>query len=538
MVMKMIRENFKGTSQLIRLFIRQHRLKISLWLVGIVSISVIVALTYPEIYKNQEDIMGFAITMDNPAMKAMLGSGYDMDSYNLGAVFANEMLMFTSIGIAIMNILLMSSMTRDDEQAGRLEVIQSLPIGKLSYLTASILLLFFTNLAINSLITVGLATLGEAVFSWESSLLYSTVLTLTGLFFAGLTAASAQLVETAHSTKQLTFGALILSYVVRMIGDVQNDTVSLFSPLGWTTRTEVFVEDNWLPVFVLFTGFLLMVVLAFYLRIRRDMFAGILPSRAGKERASSFLKTISGFVWHLQKAKIISWFILLFALSAAFGAILGELEIYFSDIEILQLFLADSAGEGMLEQFITYLFAIMSIFTLFPVISIMISLRTEENANRTEHFYTRSVSRNRLFIVYFTLANLAGVLMQFGTALGTYVTSQNILDYPISLRAYSEMSFVYLPAIIFVSGLIAFLVGAAPKLIHSIWLYVTYIFVVLYLGSILKFPDWLTNLSVFNYIPEHPHESIEWFPLITLVVIGFSLFIIGLVGYNKRDLEV
>ena len=533
----MIRENFKGTSQLIKLLFKQHRLKIFLWIIGIVGISIAVALAYPEIYTTKEDIIGFAITMDNPAMIAMLGSGYETESFNLGAIFANEMLMFTSIALASMNILLMSNSTRDDEQTGRLEIIQSLPVGKISYLTAGVLLLFLVHLSINLLLTVGLATLGEAIFTWESSFLYSSVLTLTGLFFAGMTAVIAQLAETAHSTKQFAFGTLILSYVIRMIGDVQNETFSLFSPLGWTTRTEVFVENDWLPVFVLSIGVIILTSLAFYLRTKRDMFAGILPSRSGKSHASTFLKTTPGFIWHLQKTKIISWFILLFALCAAFGAILGELEAYFSDINILQQFLAGSAGDGMMEQFITYLFAIMSIFSVFPVLSIMISLKSEEDAHRTEHFYTRAVSRSKVFITYFIFSVLTSLLMQFAIAGGIYITSRNVLEETISSQTYIEMSFVYLPAILVFIGLITLLIGLLPKLTHSIWLYVTYVFVVLYLGNLLEFPDWANSLSVFHHIPEYPHEAIEWNTMLVLTSIGFILTIIGLVGYTNRDIE-
>lgn len=533
----MIRENFKGTSQLIKLLFKQHRLKIFLWVIGIVGISIVVALAYPEIYTSKEDIMGFAITMDNPAMIAMLGSGYETESFNLGAIFANEMLMFTSIALATMNILLMSNSTRDDEQAGRLEIIQSLPVGKVSYLTAGVILLFLVNLSINLLLTIGLATLGESVFTWESSLLYSSILTLTGLFFAGITAVIAQLSETAHGTKQLAFGTLIFSYVIRMIGDVQSETLSLFSPLGWTTRTEVFVENYWLPVFVLSIGVIILTSLAFYLRTKRDMFAGILPSRSGKSHASTFLKTTPGFIWHLQKTKIISWFILLFALCAAFGAILGELEAYFSDINILQQFLAGSAGDGMIEQFITYLFAIMSIFSVFPVLSIMISLKSEEDANRTEHFYTRAVSRSKIFLTYCIFSVLTSLLMQFAIAGGIYMTSKNVLEETISLQSYVEMSFVYLPAIFVFIGLITLLIGIVPKLTHTIWLYVTYVFVVLYIGNLLEFPKWANNLSAFHHISEYPHEAIEWNTMLVLTSIGFILTIIGLVGYTNRDIE-
>lgn len=532
----MIRENFRGTWQIIRLLFRQHRLKIALWTLGIVGISIIVAFAFPEVYQTQEDIMGFAITMENPAMVAMLGVLYDTESFNVGALFASEMLLFTAIAVAIMNILLMSGMSRDDEQEGRLEIIQSLPVGKISYLTAGILLLLGVNLIITLLMTGGLVLNESDVFNLESSLLYSLVLTTTGLFFAGLTAVVAQLTETTYGTKQFAFGALILFYIIRMIGDVQNETLSLFSPLGWTVRSDVFISNDWWPIFALSIGFVLLTGIAFYLRAKRDMFAGILPSRRGKANASSFLKSIPGFIFNLQLPKIIGWFILIFGLSATFGAILGELETYFSDIEILQQILAGSAGENMIEQFIAYLFAIMSVFSLFPALSIMISLRSEENAQRIEHFYTRPVSRTQIFSIYFIYSVLTGALMQFGIASGVYVTSSSVLEDTISFNQFMKMSFVYFPAILVVIGLIALFVGFIPKLTHAIWLYITYIFVVLYLGSLLDFPEWANNLSVFSHVPEYPNEAIDLTVLSILAVIGIVLAVLGLVGYNKRDI--
>src|SRR5699024_11812669 len=100
-----------------------------MWVIGILGISIVVALAYPEIYTSKEDIMGFAITMDNPAMIAMLGSGYETESFNLGAIFANEMLMFTLIALATIDILLMCKSRRVDEQDGRLKYNLYLQLG-------------------------------------------------------------------------------------------------------------------------------------------------------------------------------------------------------------------------------------------------------------------------------------------------------------------------------------------------------------------------------------------------------------------------
>lgn len=536
-LVKMNKKYFRGTGRLISLFFRQHRLKIILWLTGIIGISLVVALAYPELYSTQEDIMGFALTMDNPAMSALIGANYAIEDFNIGAVFASEMLLFTAIAVAIMNILLIKSSTREDEEVGRVEIVRSLPVGKLSYLVASISMMLLVNLGLVVILTTGLTTLGTDVFTWESSLLYSTILGLTGLVFAGITAISAQLSSTAHGTSLSSLGILLFAYLIRVVGDVQNETISLFSPLGWVTRTEVFVNDDWLPILVLGGSAILLILVAFYLHVRRDMFAGILPDRPGKKKASSFLKTAPGFVWNLEKGKIIGWFLLIFLLSAAFGAILGELETYFSDMDVIQLFLEDSSGDNMTEQFITLLVAIMSIFSIIPSVSILHSLKSEETAGRVEHFYTRAVSRNKILGTYYGWSVISIVLMQTAIALGLYMTSSQVLDQSIDLMTLLETTLIFLPAMFIIIGLSTLFLGVIPKLTMASWLYIVFAFIVLYLGSLLELPEWVNNLSAFHHIPEYPHEAINWGTIGILTGIGALFSIAGFIGYNKRDID-
>ena len=533
----MANKYFKGTRQLITLLFRQQRLKILLWLVGIIGVSIAVALTYPEIYSTQEDIAGFALTMDNPAMRALIGANYAVEDFNLGVVFASEMLLFTSIAVAIMNILLMKASTREDEEEGRLEIIQSLPVGKLANLVSSLGLAFFINIVIVLLLSFSLTLLGNEVFTFESSLLYSTILGVSGFVFASFTAVAAQLSDTTHGTTILSLGFLLFSYALRVIGDVQNETLSLFSPLGWVTRTEVFASDNWVPILVLGSSALLLVTLAFYLRARRDMFAGILPSRPGKAKASKLLKSIPGFIWTMQKGKIIGWFLLIFLLSASFGAILGEMETYFADMEIIQIFLEDRSGGNLTEQFISLLIQIMTVFSIIPGVMILHGLKGEESAGRAEHFYTRAISRNKILLYYFFFALGTVILMQLGIATGLYSTAVMVLEDSIALTSLIESVLIYLPTILVVFGLATLIIGVQPKLTLITWLYLIFMFIVLYLGDILEFPTWLNNFSALYQIPAHPHEPIDWSIMSILSGIGLAFTIVGFIGYNKRDIQ-
>ncbi len=108
----MLENLFKGTRPITKLILKQNRFKIVVWLLSLVIVTLAVASAYPGVYKSEQDIMAYALTMDNPAMIAMLGPGYDETDYNTASIFANEMLIFTLIAVAVMNILLVRQRER------------------------------------------------------------------------------------------------------------------------------------------------------------------------------------------------------------------------------------------------------------------------------------------------------------------------------------------------------------------------------------------------------------------------------------------
>ena len=96
---------------------------------------------------------------------------------------------------------------------------------------------------------------------------------------------------------------------------------------------------------------------------------------------------------------------------------------------------------------------------------------------------------------------------------------------------------VYLPAIWIVIGLAILLIGVAPKVTGLVWFYVIFCFIVVYLGGILDFPEWLKNVSAFDRIPQIPAENMNVMSMVALVLIFVMMMIIGFIGYNKRDIS-
>ncbi|ALX48546.1 ABC transporter permease [Lentibacillus amyloliquefaciens] len=529
---------FNGTLLLTKLILRQQRFKLFIWLAGLIGVTLAAASAYPTMYPDMQAKQAFAITMENPAMIAMIGIGYDMEEYTaIGALFANEMLLFTAITVAIMNILLVTRMTRADEEDGRVEMIRSLPTGRLAYMSAAVIVIVLANVILALFTGLGLTALGIDGIGMESSFLYGSILAGTGLTFAGFTAVFAQLAETARGTSMLAFGSLIAAYLMRAVGDVNSDVISLMSPLGWTVRTNVFITDDWWLIFLFLTLTIVLTLVAFWLHGIRDLDAGFISAKSGRIHASTFLQKPFGLILHLQRTNLLIWGICLFLLSAAFGFILGDLEKYFSDVAFIEAMLADNPGSNMTDQFISLLMAIMALVSTVPAVMGVLHVKGEEMKHRSENIYSRAVSRMHLLSNYLILAIVVSVMMQALVALGLWSAGLSVMDEPLELATIFSAAFVYLPAMWLIIGLAILLIGLLPKIATFVWAYVFYGFVTVYIGDMLELPEWLNNLSVFEHVPQLPAADMDFENIIWITGIAIVLMVTGFIGYRRRDLE-
>jgi ABC-2 type transport system permease protein len=57
------------------------------------------------------------------------------------------------------------------------------------------------------------------------------------------------------------------------------------------------------------------------------------------------------------------------------------------------------------------------------------------------------------------------------------------------------------------------------------------------LGRILQFPQWSLNLSPFSHIPALPADELTVTPLVVLALLAVVLTAIGLIGFQRRDVD-
>lgn len=528
---------FANTRTLMGGIFRRDRIRIPVWVISIVLFTVLIAVVLPDLYTTDVERQVMAETMKNPAITVMLGPGYGLDNYTDGAMMAHFMLAFTAIAMGIMGILLTNRHTREDEEEGRIEMIRSLPVGSLSTLTGTFLILIITNIVLALLTGIGLYSLGFESMDLEGSMLYGASLGAVGIFFAALTGLFAQLTTNSRSTIGYSFGFLIIAYIVRGIGDVGYEILSLISPLGLILRTEVYVNNYWWPIFVTLGLSALIFVLSLYLNSIRDLEAGFISTRPGNENASRLLSSPLGLSLRLQRTSIIAWVVGMLILGASYGSILGDLEGFIDSSGIIQQMIPEAEGYSMTERFVTMLMTILSILGTVPVLMYVLKLKSEENKGRTEHLLSRAVSRNNILGSYTLIAFVAAPIIQLMSVLGLWSAAIFVMDDVISFNILLKSGLAHLPAIWIMVGLAVLLIGFIPKLTGLTWAYLGFSFFVVYLGDMLQLPGWMNNLSPFGHIPQIPIEEVNILKMISLIIIAVILTIVGFIAYNRRDIK-
>lgn len=533
----MSKQLYHNTVKLMRFILRRDRIRIPIWLLSISIVTFLTALSFPALNMSDLERQAMAETMRNPAMTAMVGPGYGLDNYTDGAMMAHQMLLFTAIAVAIMSVLLVTRHTRGDEEGGRVEVIRSLPVGRLSNLAATTIVLYGINLLLALFVGFGLYALEIETMDLKGSLLYGAALGATGIFFTSITALFAQVSENSRGTIGYSFTFLGIAYLVRAIGDVSSEALSWLSPLGWILRTEVYVNNYWWPILLTIVVALIVLVFALYLNSVRDLGAGFIRTKRGRRNASIFLQSPIGLAFRIQRVGIISWAIGMFLLGASYGSVLGDMETFLESSEMIREMLPPIEGASLTEQYIAMLMVVISMIGTIPALMIILKLRGEEKNKRTEHLLARSVSRTRLMGSYLLIAFVVGFIVQLLAVLGLWSTGLAVMDEPIPFSSVFNSAMVYLPAMWVMIGVAVFLIGWLPRATSLTWLYLGYSFFVVYLGELLQFPEWTNKLTPFGYIPKLPIEDMDISKLAGLTLIALALIAIGFSGYNKRDIE-
>lgn len=522
-----------GTLTLLRLNLRLDRLRITVWTLAI-ALSVwasVVALI--EAYPDQTALDARAALLDNPAAIMMTGPLFALDNYTLGAMVANELLLYVLVPSAIMGILLMVRHTRAEEESGRLELVRSGPVGRFAPPVAASLTVLVASLLVGLGSTLALVASDMTI---ADSLAFGAVTSATALVFAAVAAVTSQLTEHARSASGLALAVLAVAFLVRGIGDViesQGSWVSWLSPLAWAQQTRLWVDLRWWPLLVSLAATGVLIAVAVALSQRRDLGAGLRPPRPGPARATRSLVTPAGLAWRLLRGSLAAWAVGAFLFGAAMGALADSIHDAVADIPMISDVLG--VGDQMVTAFAGLVLSMLLLVAMVFAVTTILRLRNEEETGRIEQLLAAGHSRPSLLAGWAATAMVQAVLLTLVIGLGTGLGVQVALGDPAWLGRTMVAALLHLPAIAAVLGLALAVYGAMPRLTGVVWGYIVLVAVALFLGPLLQIPDMVMDLSVLTHVPL-PGGDVDVTAQLVLLGIGAGLTIIGFIGFRRRDL--
>lgn len=533
-----MRGNFDNTGRLVRFFLRRERVNSIVWLVMLSGFSIILTPFLGQMFDEQART-SMVEMVSNPAMIAMMGVPYGIENYTAGAMYGNMILIWTMIAVAVMNILLVVRHTRNDEENGRAEVVRSLPTGRLATLGATMIVAVIVNTALAICTGLGVAVWGVEGMGLGPSMLYGFQLGIGGLFFAGAAAVFSQLSQSSRGATGLSFGTLAAVYMMRAVGDMSSEALSLISPMGLLQRAQVFVNNYWWPLLIVIFEVLAVTVLAFILNRVRDIDQGFIPAKPGRQTASVFLRSPLGLSFRLLRTSLIVWVVGIFMLGASYASILGQIDEFVASSEFYAAIIGMMPGYTTAQMFVSMVTSIGALFAAVPALMSILRLHSEEQDGRIENILSRVVSRQKYMAGYTLVALVSSVVLQCATAAGIYLVASMTLSNPadLSLGYLLKANLVYLPAIWVMLGITIFLIGFIPKRTRIIWGYFGFSAFMALAGRMPDlFPEWVSKLQPFGYIPQLPVDEIHYPTLVIMAVIAIALAAAGFVFYRKRDM--
>lgn len=525
---------FTGTGTLTRFALRRDRVRLTAWVAVITVSMVILGDAIASMFQTEAERAGRLVAGENPTAIIFAGPGIGLERLEIGPILIAEILMMLLIFVAILNVLTIVRHTRADEEAGRTELLRADVVGRAATMTSALVHAVFMNAAVGLAASAGFLATDVAIVD---SLAVGLGVALTGLAFAAVTAATAQVVEYGRAASGLALAVVGIAFSARAIGDIMEaggNWLSWTSPFAWVFQARPYADLRWWP-FGLYIAFILAVAaLAFWLAGRRDFGAGLVAARSGRARATNWLNSPFALLARLQRTAIIAWSAGTFLLALSFGSISSSLDDFLeSNPDLLEVF-GDSSdlATGYLSYVALYLVIAASAWAIISVSR----LKAEELAGRGEPLLATAVSRVRLLSSTWILSVVSCLFILlvggFGLGAGAAVDLGDASWVATGLQA--TLAHALIPVLF--ASVTALTYGWSTRVTFAVWAWFGAGVLIAFFGVLVELPAWAMKISPFELIGRVPAESADWTAVVLVAVAAVVTVAVAAAGYRRRDL--
>ena len=523
--------DFEGISSLLRFYLKKGWVKRSIWLLTPALLAMSAYMSYSNMFTSSQELSAFVDeSILNPVVAAIHGFILTKDipgivSWNIKTV--------SLIVAAIFNILTITKMTRGEEESGRTDVLCSTVIGRQAQLGASLIICLGLNLIMGLLLTLTMVVFG---MDFTSSLGMGLLIAIGSSFFTALASLTSQLTSSRRAASSIAMAFMGAFYVISFFNNlIENINLSSYlTPFRWFFILRPFDSNNYsiLLLGVIIVGIIL--ALALKLSSMRDIGEGVIPHRKGKANAPEYLRNVWALSFRMHRGSLLSWTVVLFVFAVGIGSVDTLVAEMLEGVPVLASWMS-LFGEPE-EAFLALMIFVMGLFVAAYGILAAQRIRSEESDQRVDVLLATKTTRNKLMGSHVIFSVVGTVLITIAIGLGIIFGKVMSGGLSGSNWAIISASLYKLPAIWITSGIAVFLIGLLPKFSIAISWSVFALFIGLQLfWEMGILPETAFLLSPFGHVyPTRPQDSITF---LILTFISFVLYMIGFVGFQKRDIQ-
>lgn len=528
-----MRDTLVGTGSLIRLGLRRDRWLLPVWILAFAVMAGSTAAASAELFPDVASRVEAAKSINGTAsMVALFGRVYDPTS--IGALSMIKYTAFMTAVLAVLVVVVMVRHTRADEESGRLELLGGGRLGRNAPLTAALTICVGASLLLGLLSGAALAVGGLPV---AGSFAFGLGWAATGLAFSAVAGVAAQVATSSRAAIGMSSIVIAVTYALRAVGDLAEpgpSFLSWLSPIGWNQQVRAYAGDRWWVLVLPVALFVVLVPVAFALRSRRDLGAGLREERPGPAHGS--LAGVWDLAVRLQDRVVAAWAVAFVVFGVVIGSLVSSVADMLNSPSAQDLIRQLGGGAALTDAFLSAEITIMGILAAVFGIAAVNHLRSEETAGHVESLLSTATTRTRWATSHVVVA-LAGVtlLMLLG-GLSIGAGAALTLHDGGQVARVTVASLAQVPGVWVMCSLALAVFGWLPRLTAGVWgLYVAFVALGEF-GVLWHAPQWLMDLSPFQHAPRLPLDSDTVTALVALTAVAAVVAALGYVGWRRRDL--
>ncbi|MEV1171951.1 polyketide antibiotic transporter [Nonomuraea sp. NPDC049784] len=526
-----------GTGQLIRLALRRERGIAPWWILLIVTMALAMVSYVNRNMGTYELKVNYTDLVTRNAFLRALGGGLVEPRLEVLATWRSGGFLYVANAFAALMSIVRH--TRREEDAGRSELVRSGVVSRHAPLTAALLVAGGISLAAGALTAVVVIAAG---FPLVGSVAYGAAIMVAGWVFAAVAAVAAQLARSARTATAISLSVLGAAYVMRYAGDATGQYwLKALSPIGWSHLVRAYQGERWWMLGVSILVAAILYAVAYRLLDRRDLGAGLLPERLGRESAPELRGPIS-LAWRLHRGLLVKWAAGVACFAAAGAGLSPLTRDLLSRPSIVVENITHTLGLSDLGRtlgaYSWYLILILAYaVALYPVL-MTLRLRSEETSGRAETVQSTPMTRLRWAAGHLVVTGLgtAALMAVAGLVFGT-LYSVLVGDLATDLPRFLAGALSTVPAAWCVGAVCMLAYGLLPRasvaISWAVWLLTAV------LGQVVGplYGLWGGSpLEPFHYIPNAMIGTpFEARPTLTLMALTALLLGGALMGLRRRD---